>query len=96
MIISSEFMGVCACCDKPKQELHHLVFGRGMRNLADQDKLIIPCCSECHRKIHESGVAGQLSKMLGQLEFELQQVEKGVSQGEARVKFRARYGRSYL
>jgi len=92
----TEFNNICLVCGKPKQEIHHLVFGRGLRELADKDRLTIPLCSECHREIHKNGVAAHLSKCLGQMEYEMEQVKKGVPQEVARESFRKRYGRSYL
>jgi hypothetical protein len=50
----------------------------------------------CHSEIHNNGVASGLSKIVGQLLFEMELVKKGVPQEVAREQFRKRYGRSYL
>lgn len=92
----TEYTGLCLICGKPKEEVHHLVYGRGMRNLAEEDNLKVPLCRTCHKSIHSNEVAGKMSKILGQMEFEMQRVAKGIPQEIAREEFRKRYGRSYL
>lgn len=92
----TEYDNICVICGKPKQHIHHLVFGFGLRALADEDKLTTPICEKCHSEIHASGVAGGLSKIVGQLLFEMDLVKKGIPQDMAREQFRKRYGRSYL
>ena len=92
----TEYTNICAICGKPKEEIHHLVFGRGLRPLADADGLTIPLCRGCHEAIHQNGAAGSLSKIVGQILFEMDLVKKGIPQEIAREQFRKRYGRSYL
>lgn len=92
----TEFENICVCCGKPKTDIHHLVFGRGLKELADADKLTAPLCRDCHRELHETGIGGHLSKIIGQLEFEAQLMDKGLPRAIARENFRKRYGRSYL
>ena len=93
----------CAFCGKPfPLDRHHLVFGRGKRPLADEDGLVIPVRKNCHNigpitgRIHDNPMAEKLSKMLGQLAYEKSQVAAGLSEEDAREKFRRRYGESYL
>lgn len=90
----SEYSNICAICGKPATEIHHLVFGRGMRELADEDGLTISLCRECHENAHKN--ESWWSKSLGQMEFEIQRVAQGIPQEVAREQFRKRYGRSYL
>lgn len=92
----SEYQDICLICGKPKTDIHHLVYGRGLRELAEKDNLKIPLCRACHESIHKIGIAGVESKIIGQLTFEIDKVEEGMSQKEARELFRQRYGRSYL
>lgn len=98
----TEYSDICVICGKPKQETHHLVFGRGMRELADADGLTIPLCGECHKAIHYNGTAAALSKIVGQLQWEYEAMAEEypmyldtLRQGK-REAFRKRYGRSYL
>lgn len=92
----TNYMDNCILCGTPTQDIHHLVYGRGFRKLSDEDRLVIPVCRDCHKEIHENGVAGKLSKIVGQLAFEKEQVNCGSSAISSRELFRRRYGRSYL
>jgi len=87
----------CIICGTPTETTHHLIFGRGLRNLADEDKLVLPMCPFCHDELHkQSSVAAELSRICGQLAFEKKMCEKGVTADNAREYFRKRYGKSYL
>ena len=92
----------CMFCEKPCYTEHHFIFGRGMRNLADEDGIKGPVCDECHTigkltgRIHDNPMAEKLSKMMGQLAFEKRKVAEGMTEDEARAAFQKRYGRSYL
>jgi len=85
-------MKICAMCGNIADCEHHLIFGMGLRELADQDGLTIPLCNDCHTtgrdRIHGNVAAERLSKMLGQALWE--------SKYGDREQFRERYGRSYL
>jgi len=98
--ILTKYTENCIICGMPIEEIkncHHLIFGRGMRNLADEDGLTLPMCPFCHDELHKkSSVAAELSKICGQLAFEKSLCEKGVSADNAREYFRKRYGKSYL
>lgn len=86
--VVTEYTEYCLLCGKPVEHAHHLVFGRGLRNLADADRLVIPLCMECHEHIHTDRISGKLSKMFGQAVWEKHYGD--------REDFRRRYGRSYL
>lgn len=100
-VVQDRFKDYCFFCGKPSTEEHHLLFGRGIRNLAEQDGLKVPTCNECHRfgkyleRIHDNPMAEKLSKMLGQAFYERNKCAEGMSIDEARESFRKRYGRSY-
>lgn len=89
----TNYMEMCIFCYKPKQDVHHLVFGRGKRNLADADELIVPVCRECHELLHKND---KVSKIMGQLAYERDRCADGYSVEAARESFRIRYGKSYL
>ena len=72
----TEYKDICVICGRPKEHTHHLIFGWGMRKLCDDDKITCPLCEKCHEEIHNSGVAGGLSKIVGQLLFEMDLVKK--------------------
>ena len=62
----------------PTSTHHHLLFGRGIRNLAEQDGIWIPVTDAEHNmnskgtinQIHSNPAAEKLSKIAGQLAWE--------------------------
>lgn len=92
--IVTEHGNICVFCGKPAECEHHLLFGNGIRELAEQDGLKVPICNECHNmgavtgRIHDNSMAEKLSKMLGQAVYEAKIGD--------RAEFRRRYGKSYL
>lgn len=106
----TEYTDISAFSPSPKECDHHLIFGSGLRKLADADGLTIPLTHEEHStgsvtgRIHDNSAAEKLSKMLGQVAFEkefyrsnleaLQELDEG--EDPAREAFRQRYGISYL
>ena len=92
--ILTDYETICFFCGRPAEGEHHLLFGNGIRKLADEDGLKIPMCSNCHttgkltERIHDNPIAERLSKMLGQAVYE--------SKIGSREEFRKRYGKSYL
>lgn len=96
--VISAFSGVMAECR------HHLIFGNGRRDLAEEDGIWIPCTDDEHttgelaRRIHDNSMAESLSKIAGQLAWESEYYRKaaGCGQFSARKAFRMRYGKSYL
>jgi len=96
-------MEICGLCGCMAECTHHLVFGYGMRSLADKDGLTMSLCNSCHNmaakpqnKIHGNSVAEKLSKMLGQAMWEKKAVASGYTEEDARKLFINRYGRSWL
>lgn len=92
--IVTEHDTICFFCGRPAECEHHLLFGNGSRELAEQDGLKVPSCSRCHNMgsgteaIHNNIMAERLSRMLGQAVYE--------NKIGTREEFRARYGKSYL
>lgn len=86
-------MRLCFFCGREAECKHHLIFGRGLRKLADEDGLVVDACNKHHNmgqiseRVHENSMAERLSKMLGQAIFE---------QEHTREEFRKRYGKSYF
>lgn len=100
--ILTEYTEMCAICGKPTECTHHLVFGKGLRDLADADKLTLPMCNACHNmsspastRLHDNPIAESLSKMLGQVAWE-KEYYRTTETDEAREAFRKRYSKSYL
>ena len=91
----TEYANYCILCGRPKEHIHHCVFGVAKRKLADQDGLTMPLCDSCHRAIHQ-GKMQTLSKIIGQLLYERNKCAEGMTVEEARESFRRRYFESYL
>lgn len=102
-IITCEMCGQLAECE------HHLIFGRGYRELANADHLTIAMCNKCHNlgniseRIHGNPMAEKLSKKLGQLMWEKRYIEEAYEMAtgetissEANREFMNRYGRSWI
>lgn len=100
--IITKYNEYCMLCGKPTTTQHHFLFGRGERQLADEDGIKGPVCNDCHnigeliKRIHGNIAAEKLSKMVGQLAWEKHAVAEGMTEDEAREAFRKRYKRSYL
>ena len=99
----TEYPGISAFSGSPAECTHHLIFGNGLRKLADADGLTIPLTNAEHNMsrygIHGHPAAERLSKMLGQMAWEKEYLAKQLPEGEkaeAREQFRKRYGISYL
>ena len=86
--IVTEYVDFCLFCGKPYNiEGHHLICGNSKRDKGTNDKLLIPLCDKCHKRIHEDGMSMFLSKLVGQAIYE---------QSHTREEFRERYGQSYF
>lgn len=76
--IITEFTDISAFSGAPAECRHHLCFGRGIRELAEADKLWIPLTNSEHNmspngqryQVHENPPAEALSRMVGQLAWE--------------------------
>lgn len=84
---------MCILCYEPKDDIHHLVYGRANRRLCDEDELVIPVCRKCHEFMHKHS---NISRIIGQLAYERDRCAEGLSKEEARESFRQRYSKSYL
>lgn len=93
---------ICALCGREAECTHHLIFGQGLRDLADRDHLYLDLCNSCHNtgnlisRIHDNSSAEKLSKMLGQALWMLNQVATQEDQDMLKDQFIKRYGRGYL
>lgn len=108
--VLTEYTDISAISGKPAECKHHLVFGKGMRNLADEQGLWMPLTNEEHNcsprgiahQIHDNSSAEALSKMLGQVAFEKEWYRKKLESlidmdgDPAREQFRRIFGISYL
>ena len=68
--IITEYTENCILCGRPNVEPHHLINGRGNREIADKYFCVIPVCRDCHNLIHSDARIVTLSKILGQIAWE--------------------------
>lgn len=113
--IVTEHSEICFICGRQTEAEHHLVFGTAGRELSEKDGLKVPVCNNCHnmgdvtRRIHGNPMAERMSKIIGQLAWEREQLIERVDPvyaendedrkmllDDVREKFRKRYGISYL
>ena len=93
----------------PTSTRHHLLFGNGIRNLAEQDGIWIPVTDAEHNmsskgtinQIHNNPAAEKLSKIAGQLAWERNYLidkygDFDLLSLECREAFRKRYHESHL
>lgn len=113
--IVTEYGTICFICGRGAEADHHLIFGTDGRELSEKDGLKVPVCNDCHnmgevpKRIHGNPMAERMSKIIGQLAWEKEQIlecadlvdakgDEGRKEllDEVREKFRKRYGVSYL
>lgn len=103
--IVTNYTNISILSGEPSECRHHLVFGYGQRDKAEEDGLWIPLTHKEHNmanlrseQIHDNPRAEDLSKIAGQLAFEKEYYRRQLwedGQDPAREVFRERYGESY-
>lgn len=103
--IVTRYEGLSVMSGLPRECRHHLIFGSGKREKAEEDGLWIPLTHKEHNmathrseQIHGNPRAEFLSKLAGQLTFEKEYYRRQLcrdGQDPAREVFRERYGESY-
>ena len=104
--VVTEYENISVFSGRPREAVHHLVFGVGKKELADDYGLWIPTTHAEHNmsssgtilQIHGNPMAEKLSKIAGQLAFEKEYYRKKCCvEGEpAREEFRKVFGESYI
>ena len=102
--ILTQYEDISAFSGSTSECRHHMIFGSGVRKLAEEDGLWIPLTHKEHNmspeglimQIHGNPTAEKLSKICGQLAWEKQAILDGHTDEEARNAFIRRYGISYL
>lgn len=107
--IVTEYTDYCMICGKPREEMHHMLYGSGKHKLADKDKLLMPLCGDHHNSsnmsIHHNKEMKALSQMLAQAIWERNWIANHCNSDyhtaesdlkDAREAFMKRYGENYL
>ena len=108
--IITKYEDLSVFSNEPAEVRHHCLFGRGIRELAEQDGVWIPLRNCEHNmsskgtiyQIHGNVAAEKLSKMLGQMAWEKNYIVNKYQlpfedvNEEAREAFINRYGKSWL
>lgn len=82
--ILTDYDDISAFSGKPREAIHHCIFGVGVRELADEDRIWLPLTNWEHNlspmgtinQIHGNPAAEKLSKMLGQVAYEKEYIAK--------------------
>ena len=110
--IITKWLDNCMICYKPKEEMHHALYGN-KHKLADQDKLLMPLC-QYHHQDSKNGVhynmgmkvlSQQLAQACWQRQYLAEKLASDENLGHQSVEdwieesadaFKARYGEFYL
>lgn len=65
----------CYFCGKPRENIHHIIFGSGRRvEISDRNGFIVPLCNRCHNMsdeaVHFDHVKDVLLRRICQLYYE--------------------------
>lgn len=104
--IVTKYEGISVISGYLRECRHHLIFGSGKREKAEEDGLWIPLrncehnmAAERASQIHDNPAAEYLSKMAGELAWEKEFYRRQLyssDQDPAREAFRSRYGECYM
>lgn len=94
--IITSYMNECMICGSNQVVIHHAIPGTANRSKSDKYGLVMPLCVKCHDAIHRNPKMTTMSKIIGQLAFEREEVANGFTKEQAREKFRKEFGKSYL
>lgn len=75
-------------------EVHHCLHG-SMRKLADEDGLTVKLCKVHHRRLHDKGEFDKSLQIIAQNAYITKLKLEGMTEQEARERFRSRYGKFY-
>lgn len=110
--IITKWLQYCFVCGKPREDMHHVLFG-SKHKLADEDKLLIPLCRYHHQDskngVHNNQGMRVMSQALAQACWQRQYLAEKLASGEdvghqsaedwlkeSADAFKARYGEYYM
>ena len=84
--IITKWINYCFICGKPREHIHHALYGPGKLNLADQDHLLLPLCMYHHEDskngVHNNAGMKALSQALAQACWQRQYLAEKLASGE--------------
>ena len=80
--------------DTPGTERHHCLHG-AMRANADADGLTVKLCRYHHSRLHDKGEFDKSLQIIAQRTYIDKLITEGMTEEEARERFRSRYGKFY-
>ena len=83
----TEDLDFCIECGRPRTCIHHCLYGNKRKN-ADEDGLVVPMCSECHYRLHNT--SPDLSIKYKKIAQEIYENDYG------HERYMDRYGKNYL
>ena len=81
--------------ETPATDTHHVLHGTGLRELADEDGLTVRLCRYHHDRLHRKGEFDKSLQIIGQKKYIEKLMSEGLTEDEARERFRCRYGKFY-
>lgn len=81
--------------DTPATETHHVIYGRGLRELSDADGLTVRLCQFHHDRLHKKHEFDMALKIIAQRKYIENRMTEGMTEDEARERFRERYGKYF-
>jgi len=79
--------------ETPAPETHHVIYGRGIRELADADGLTVKLCSYHHDRLHKKHEFDMALQIIGQRKYIEKAMAEGLTEEEAKERFLHRYGK---
>ena len=79
--------------ETPAPDTHHVIYGNGLRELADSDGLTVKLCRYHHDRLHTKHEFDKALQIIGQRKYIEKLMTEGLTEDEARERFRARYGK---
>lgn len=107
IIVDMEYADLDIIDGSPNAERHHVIFGRGLREISDAEGLWIPLSHDHHEgnmSVHHNNEMRVLTQIIGQIAWEKQyilsqlkndELAKALSE-DARNEFLRKFGRKYL
>lgn len=79
----------------PASDTHHVIYGTGLRELADADGLTVRLCRYHHDRLHKKHEFDKALQIIGQKKYIEKLMSEGMTEEDARERFRERYGKYY-